>query len=97
MLAVVAQFRAQHERTIEQYTCGDCYRFGGFLQRIFPGSVLWFDAVAGHVWTQIGEYLYDITGIPLHVDELPFGFRTWANLDQWIVDDAPRWRWRGGN
>lgn len=94
VLAVIDQFRALHDRAKEQYTNGDCYRFYLLLRRIFPDAQPWYDTLYGHVLTQIGTCLYDITGLVWSVRAAPPYVDRWSEVDPVRVSGAPSWKWR---
>ncbi len=93
VLAVIAQFQQLHDRTKDQYTDGDCYRFHLLLKRVFPAAEPWYDETAGHVLTQIGDKLYDITGYVWSVRSAPPYVVRWADARPSARNTAHLWRW----
>lgn len=94
VLAVIAQFQALHDKAVEQYTCGDCYRFGQLLQRVFPDARLWYDTHQGHVLVEVSGWLYDITGAVHEVWRVPDYVYPWHAVEPRVRSGAPFWRWR---
>jgi hypothetical protein len=67
---VITSIRNSAPNTVKTYTQGCCYGFFEILRTIFGQDVeAWYDTKEGHIYSKIGKYWYDITGIHYKVSK----------------------------
>ena len=74
------------------FTEGCCFRLFLILRHQWPEARAYYVSVEGHVYTQIGKWLYDIRG-RWSRDHLPPGF--WLDTERRLFLSAHRWHWLG--
>ena len=58
----IARIREAHPQMVNIFTRGSCFDFHLILQEVWPEAIPFYDSNEGHVVTEIGGVLYDITG-----------------------------------
>jgi hypothetical protein len=67
---VITTIRNSHKDIENLYLNGQCYNFYLILRSIFgPKVECWYDYEAGHIYSKIGKYWYDIKGKHLKVGD----------------------------
>ncbi len=94
---IIALIRTHTAYAVERYTNGDCYQFHLLLKRHFPEAEPWYDRVDGHVLSCLHGALWDITGMRWTVPKAPPHVVPWAQLEEWIQNDAMNWAWSPPN
>jgi hypothetical protein len=44
------------------FTQGKCYQLHLMLKTLYPNAIAWYEPIAGHVYTEINGFFYDIRG-----------------------------------
>lgn len=70
------------------YTLGGCWEFFKILKRVYPEAKPYYDNSRGHVYTLIGESVYDIMGKRLR------GLEGLQPCSQRLMSQAHRWKAR---
>ncbi|NQY82465.1 MAG: hypothetical protein HRT36_05470 [Alphaproteobacteria bacterium] len=91
ILHFIATIRESFPRAGYIYTNGGCYRFGLILKAAFPGARLFYDELAGHVYTKIGRLYYDIFGVqrvkPSRLRDLRNRYTTKFTCHRWKLQE----------
>lgn len=80
------------------YICknGKCYQLALLLREVFKDAIIYYDPIAGHVYTKIDKHFYDIDGIywgkTEHLEILDHKIshaphrwrRDWNPVDTWL-------------
>ena len=61
-LRIIAAISIGIKNSRKRFTDGGCFQLYRVLKELYPEAEAWYDYVDGHVYTRIGDTLYDIGG-----------------------------------
>lgn len=100
----LARLRQSNPDALSIYTRGQCYQLFLVLREVFNAEA-WWDPVASHVYSRIGEAFYDIRGKHIRCNaDGEFvvisckASRDKARIKLLVAGDCPHspWRWSSG-
>jgi len=88
-LRIIAAISIGIKNSRKRFTDGGCFQLYKVLKELYPEAEAWYDYIDGHVYTKIGDTLYDIHGAHHRNDwsvtltQLSKDIKTYADAHEW--------------